>query len=97
MSISNDPPHVTLELTEGEADALELFLAMRKREAEERFKMAQATMMMAASDLELCIQLQMKMRGEPTGDRYRFKPNREKMNTGHSNDPGAGKKGAGNV
>jgi len=79
MTISNNPPHKTLELTEGESEAFEIFLLQRRKEAEQKFQMAQAQMVIAAGDFELCEQLLMKLRGEPIVDRHVFKTNKQKL------------------
>lgn len=79
MTISNNPPAVTLDLSAGEAEALDLLLLQRQKEAEKQFTMHQAMMVHSAGDVELCIQMRMKLRGESTADRYRFKTNEEKI------------------
>lgn len=76
---TNRPPHAEIALTEGEAEATEMFLRMRLKEAEQRFASHQTAMLVAASDIELCTQLLMKLHGEPTSDRPRFKSSREQL------------------
>ncbi len=79
MSGDNRPPKVTLELTEGEVEAMEVFLAQRQREAEARFAQANALLLQAASDVELCTQMRMRLRGEPVAGRHVFRSTREQL------------------
>lgn len=79
MTISNNPPAAVLELTAGEAEALQLLLLKRRGDAQREFTSHQAMMLMAASDAELCDQMLAKLRGEPTAGRHQFKTTAEKL------------------
>lgn len=79
MTISNNPPAAILELTAGEAEALQLLLLKRRGDAQREFQHHQAAMLVAVNDAELCDQMLAKLRGESTAGRYQFKTTAEKL------------------
>ena len=84
----NNPPHAILELDEGMAEHMEIFLLQRRSQSEKDFHMAQAQMIHAAGDVELCTQLLMKLRGESTEGRYQFKTTAQKLQELREQDNG---------